>query len=106
VSEFIDYLHEAFSEFGEIQAKRLFGGHGIYYNDIMIGLIAHGALYLKVDNESAHLFEAHGLEPFRYPKGDKFVAMSYYQAPSEALEDPTEMKEWAKTAFEAALRSR
>jgi DNA transformation protein len=106
MSEFTDYLHEIFSEFGAIEIRRIFGGHGVYYDDIIIGLIARDALYLKADKQSVHLFEELELEPFRYPKGDKMVAMSYYQAPGEALEDPAEMKEWAQAAYDAALRSR
>ena len=84
----------------------MFGGHGVYYDGVMIGLIASEALYLKADKQSAHLFEEQGLEPFSYPKGDKQVAMSYFQAPGEALEDPSEMQEWAQVAYEAALRSK
>ena len=106
MSEFLEFLKESFSEFGEVSSKKMFGGHGIYYDGVMIGLVGRGALYLKVDAESVHRFTEHGLAQFMYPKGEKMVGMSYYSAPEEALEDPSEMREWAKLAYDAALRSR
>ena len=106
MSEYLDYLQEVFSEFGGISSRKMFGGHGIYHDGVIIGLVASDMLYLKVDSESVAEFEDHGLAQFTYPKGQKTVGMSYYLAPEEALEDPSEMHRWAKLAYEAALRSR
>lgn len=106
MSEFVEYLKEVFQEFGLITTRRMFGGHGVYYDGVMIGLVAGDVLYLKADAETVPRFTKSGLAQFQYPKGDKMIGMSYYQAPEEALEDPTEMREWARIAYEAALRSR
>ena len=106
MSEFVEYLKEMFREFGSVNARKMFGGHGIYFDGVMIGLVADDTLYLKVDAESVPKFTESGLSQFEYPKGDKMVGMSYYLAPEEALEDPTEMRKWAQLAYEAALRAR
>ncbi|MFK8032435.1 MAG: TfoX/Sxy family protein [Gammaproteobacteria bacterium] len=106
MSDFIAFLHEQFAEFGDIHDKRMFGGHGIYYLDIMIGLVADDVLYLKVDSETEAQFTAAGSQPFMYDKAGKRVKMSYFEAPPETLDDPDEMKHWATLAYEAALRSR
>ena len=106
MSEFVEYLKEAFRDFGPISPRKMFGGHGIYYDGLMIALVADEVLYLKVDAASTPTFLKHGLSQFKYPKGDKLVAMSYYQAPDEALEDPAKMREWAQLAYEAALRAK
>lgn len=106
VSEYIEYLKETFFEFGENRARKMFGGYGIYHDDVMIGLVAGDMLYLKVDSESVSCFEERGLSQFMYPKGQRMVGMSYYLAPEEALEDPSEMRHWATLAYGAALRSR
>ncbi len=106
MSEFTDYLQEAFREFGPIDTRRMFGGHGVYFDGLMIGLVADDTLYLKADIESAPVFREHELPQFMYPKGNKMVGMSYYLAPEEALEDPSEMREWAQLAYDAALRVR
>ena len=105
MSEFIEYLEEAFREFGKVKARRMFGGHGIFFDGLMIGLVADDTLYLKVDPMSEPHFEERGLERFQYTKNNKIVRMSFCLAPEEALDDPSEMRDWAQLAFEAALRS-
>ena len=106
MSEFIEYLPDVFAEFGPIHTRKMFGGHGVFYDGLMIGLVARDNLYLKADSQSAVRFTANDLAQFQYPKGDTMVGMSYYLAPSEALDDPSEMREWAQLAYEAALRAR
>jgi DNA transformation protein len=106
MSEFVEYLKEMFREFGSVNARKMFGGHGIYFDGVMIGLVPDDTLYLKVDAESVPKFTECGLSQFEYPKGDKMVGMSYDLAPEEALEDPSEMRKWAQLAYEAALRAR
>jgi DNA transformation protein len=106
MNEFVEYLKEVFREFGVVSARKMFGGHGIFYDGVMIGLVAKDTLYLKADAKSAPTFLENGLSQFMYPKGEKMVGMSYYLAPEEALEDPSEMQQWAQLAYEAALRTR
>ena len=72
----------------------------------IISIVLSFFISSKVDPESEHMFTDHGLAQFTYPKGQKMVGMSYYLAPDEALEDPSEMREWAQLAYDAALRSR
>lgn len=106
MSDFTDYLKDVFASFGPITAKRMFGGHGIYYNGLMFGLIADDTLYLKVDQESRPLFEEEGLEPFIYMKKDgKPMQMSYHLAPEAIYDDPDEAAHWGRIAYTAAERS-
>jgi DNA transformation protein len=106
MSDFADFLKDAFREFGPVQVRRMFGGEGVFYDGVMIGLVADDMLYLKADATSVAEFKALDLAQFQYPKGDKLVGMSYYQAPEGAMEDPSEMRTWAELAYSAALRSK
>ena len=105
MSEFVDNLYEVFALFGALRAKRMFGGYGVFHDDLMIGLVADEVLYLKADAKSSHMFRELGLPQFEYAKGTKKVKMSYYMAPEEIFDDPGLAKEWAGLAFEAALRA-
>lgn len=105
MSEFVEYLHEVFSEFGPIRSRKMFGGHGIYHNDLMFGLVADDELYLKVDKKSQDQFTERGLTPFEYAKNGKTFQMSYFLAPEEIYDDPDEARVWAGIAFDAALRN-
>jgi len=106
MSEFTDNLHEVFVLFGAVQARRMFGGYGIFHDGLMFGLVADEVLYLKADGISSSEFEQRGLGQFGYEKNSKTINMSYYMAPEGIFDDPEEAKVWASLAFDAALRSR
>lgn len=106
MSEFVSYLVEQLSEhWAPVRARRMFGGHGVFRDGVMFGLVADATLYLKVDGESRARFDAAGCEPFVYTKRGKTFAMSYFEAPPEALEDPARLAGWAAVAFAAAARA-
>lgn len=104
--EFVSYLMELLAPFGNVRAKRMFGGHGIFRDELMFGIVADETLYLKADAENRADFEARGLERFVYYKQGKPMYLSYYQAPEEVLDDSADMLIWAKMSFAAAIRSR
>ncbi len=105
-TEFVDNLHEVFALFGRIRARRMFGGFGIYKDDLMFALVADNVLYLKADEVSRQAFVEQGLLPFEYVKNGKPIQMSYYTAPDELFDDAELAKKWADCAFAAALRGR
>ena len=83
--EFVAYVVELMQTIGPVTAKSMFGGHGIFLEGLMFGLIADSTLYLKADKDTEHQFKTKGLEAFRYYKQGKEYKMSYYQAPEETL---------------------
>ena len=101
---FITFLLEQMEQAGGVSARRMFGGHGVYLHGLMFGLVADDTLYLKVDDESRPEFEERELGPFTYQRDGKPFAMSYYEAPPETLDEPSEMTRWVEFAFDAALR--
>ncbi len=104
-TEFINYLLELLEPFGNVSAKKMFGGHGIFKDGLMFGLVDDETLYLKADDGNRADFEARGLERFVYYKKDKPTYMTYYEAPEEALDNSGDMLTWAEKAFAAAVRS-
>lgn len=105
MSDFAEHLHEAFERFGHITLKRMFGGHGVFHDGRMFGLVLGDQLYLKADAQTVAAFEAKQLAPFEYLRQGKPTRLSYYQAPPEVFEDREEAAAWARLAWEAALRS-
>ena len=90
---------------GPVRAQAMFGGHGIYLEQRIFGLVADSVLYLKVDKENESHFKVRGLEVFSYMKKGAECKISYYQAPEEALEEAEVMSYWANLAYSAALRA-
>lgn len=103
--QFADYVVEFTQGLGPVTSKRMFGGFGLFLEELMFGLIAGNTLYLKADDENRPDFVALGLLPFSYQKQGKEFSLSYYQAPEDALEDMEEMTAWATSAYGAALRA-
>jgi DNA transformation protein and related proteins len=102
---FVDYLLELLAPVPSVTAKRMFGGYGLFRNGLMFGLVADDVLYLKVDETNRPDFVERELAPFVYLKDGKPMAMSYYQAPGEALDNEEEMITWAEKAYAAAVRA-
>ena len=105
-NELVDHCLELLAPLGAARSKRMFGGHGLYVDELFIALIAFDRLYLKVDAQTRAAFEAAGCEPFVYDGKGKRVTMGYFSAPEQAMESPQEMRPWARLAFESALRAR
>jgi len=105
LSEFIGFLQELFEKWGEVTARRMFGGHGLYHDGLMFAIVMDNRLYLKVDDLNRPEFEALGLTPFTYPMKGKDVALSYWTAPDAFFDEHTEAVRWARSAWDAAARA-
>jgi len=101
--EFLEYVVDQLSTWGEVQAKRMFGGAGLYHQGKMFGLIADDVAYLKVDEVNRDEFEKAGSQPFQ-PYRDKKTTMPYWEIPGEVLEDQNELARWAAKAFAVAKK--
>ena len=102
--DFLDYLRELFSDFGPIDTRAMFGGHGVYFDGRILGVVIDDELYLKADAETVPAFEAAGCMPFTYDAKGRQIAMSYWSLPAEAMDSPQAFLPWARRAWEATLR--
>jgi DNA transformation protein len=103
--EFANHIVDLLGPFGDVEAKRMFGGFGIFHAGLMIALISDGSLYLKADDASKSLFEEQGMTRFSYFKKNKECFLSYYLAPEVFFEDLDDTLRWATLAYDAALRA-
>jgi DNA transformation protein len=105
-AELIDHCLELLAPLGAVRARRMFGGHGLYVDDVFLALIAGQRLYLKTDALSRPHFEAAACEPFVYRGHAAPVTIGYWTVPPQAMESPQDMLPWARLALDAALRAR
>ncbi len=102
---FIAHVLELGGRPGTLTARPMFGGHGIYTEGIIVGIVVEDTLYLKTDDVNREEFSALGLEPFVYQtKEGERHAMSYLRAPDDALEGAHALRPWLRSALGAALR--
>lgn len=102
----LDHCLELLAPLGAVRARRMFGGHGIYIDDLFVAVIGFERLYLKTDAASRERFQSAGGEAFVYDAKRGAVALGYWTVPAEAMESPALMQPWARLAIEAALRAR
>ena len=105
--EIVAWCSELLAPLGAVRTKRMFGGHGLYVDEVFVAIIVGEDLFLKTDEASRQGFEAAGCRPFEYASAEgKKVALSYWSAPAEAMESPVQMLPWARQALASALRAR
>lgn len=102
-STFVTEVVSLLAEVGEIRAKAMFGGHGIYCGTTFFALIAAGKLYFKVNDDSRGEYAARGTGPFSPAPGK--VMKSYYEVPRDVFESDEELVRWARRAVEVAAVS-
>jgi len=105
-TELLDHCLELLAPLGPLRSRRMFGGWGIYADDLFIAIIAFEQLYLKADAQSEAYFEAQGCTRFSYEREGQTATLRYFCPPEEAMESPALMAPWGRLALEAAVRAR
>lgn len=105
MNAFVTHVLDLLAPLGTVSARRMFGGYGVFHDGLMFALIADDYLYLKADDGNCVSFERLALPRFTYEKQGKTVSLSYYRAPDAALDDSTQLCQWAKHSFLAALKA-
>jgi len=104
---FVLHCLELLAPLGAVRARRMFGGYGLYIDEVFVALIADERLYMKADEASRTTFERAGCEPFAYSRRDRSaVTLGYWAAPEQALDSPSAMAPWARLSLAAALRAK
>lgn len=103
-SPFSDRVVGLLTPLGPVRARAMFGGFGVYLDDVMFGLIAWDRLFFRTDDETRPRFAEAGSEPFVYDGKGKAIEMPYREAPAGSLLDPEALLPWAELGLAAAKR--
>jgi DNA transformation protein len=98
--DYLDYVVDQLAPFVRVVTRRMFGGVGLYSQELFFGLIDDDTLYMKVDDTNRADYTTRGCEPFR-PFAD-VASMSYFRVPADVLEDPDELAQWARKSLHVA----
>src|SRR5262245_5199375 len=79
----------------------MFGGTGLYCNDLFFGIIHRDILYLKVNDDTRPAFERAGMKPFK-PYPGRPMTMQYYEVPLAVLEHPRDLAAWVERSVAVA----
>jgi DNA transformation protein and related proteins len=100
--DYLAYVLEQLADLAGLRSRRMFGGVGLYCEEIFFAIISDDTLYLRVDETSRAAFTSRGMPAFR-PYADRpQLSMSYFATPAEVLEDATQLLSWSRRAVRAA----
>lgn len=106
-AEYKEFLAEQLERLGPVRFRGMFGGAGVYLDDLMFGLIFDETLYFKVDDRNRADYEAEEKGPFTYEMSDGTTgALHYYEVPERLYDDPDELVQWARKAMEVMRAAR
>jgi DNA transformation protein len=101
----IQKLDASLTPLGAFRSRAMFGGRGLYLDDVFFGLIAYDTLYLKTDEENRGDYLKAKSKPFSFESSRKgLVITSYWMCPAEAQKDGRKLRRWIGKAIEAARR--
>lgn len=81
-NELAELVTGKLSPIGGITSKKMFGGHGIFHEGKMFGLVStKGQAYIKFDDSIKQVLEEMG--------GDQHSKMPYFSVPEEHIQSPT-----------------
>src|SRR5688572_31811432 len=101
----IERLESSLTPLGAFRSRPMFGGHGLYLDDLFFGLIAYDKFYLKTDEQNRGDYVKAKSKPFSFESSRKgLVTTSYWQCPSDVFEDGRKLRRWIGKALDAARR--
>ena len=90
-----ELLTEKLASIGGITSKKMFGGHGIFHEGKMFGIIdSQGQCFMKADESNKINFEKKG--------SVRHSRMPYFSVPDEVFNDLDELVSWAKISIAIA----
>jgi DNA transformation protein len=99
-ASFERFVLDQLVDLGPVTSRKMFGGVGLYCDDVFFGIIARDELYLKVDDRTRGGYERAGMHPFK-PYANRPTTMKYYAVPVGVLESSVELTRWAQDAVAA-----
>lgn len=101
----LDLVGEALAPIGTVTMRRMMGGATLYCNGTVFAILAVDELWFKADAESDPAWDAAGAERFSYEAKGRTMVMNYRRAPAEAYDDAGVLRDCARLAIDAGLRS-
>lgn len=93
---FLDFVLEQLAGFEYVRAKAMFGGYGLYADDVFFGIVHDGRLYFRTDDITRPQYLGAGMQPFRPNPAQ--TLKRYFEVPVDVLEEPDELLQWARRA--------
>jgi DNA transformation protein len=93
---FKNFVLEQLAELHGVRSRAMFGGWGLYWNDLFFGVVDEGRAYFKTSEETRAPYVEASMSYFEPTPGQGLK--NYYEVPLDVLENSSRLMEWAKIA--------
>jgi DNA transformation protein len=105
-AQFLAYLLEQLQGVSGLRSRRMFGGIGLYGDDVFFGLIDDDTLYFKTNDSNVAAYLERGMPRFMpFPERPE-ATLGYHQVPADVIEDPETLVDWARRSVAVAMAVR
>lgn len=104
--QYLEYVLEQLAALGALRWRRMFGGIGLYREDLFFGLIDDDTLFFKTNESNAAAYQSRNMPRFMPPTDRPVSPFGYHQVPADVIEDAEVLAEWARKSVAVALTSR
>jgi DNA transformation protein len=101
---FKSFVLDQLDELGDVTARSMFGGVGLYRRGVFFGIIARDTVYFKVGETNRADYQRAKMKAFK-PYPNRSGVMKYHAVPLEVLESPPDLAAWARKAIAVAASS-
>ncbi|USD66264.1 TfoX/Sxy family DNA transformation protein [Vibrio sp. SCSIO 43136] len=95
-----------FEALGTIKSRSMFGGFGVFADEVMFALVVGETLYIRADSVKAQYYREQGLEPYVYKKRGFPVVTKYFAVPQEQWQNPSDIFAEATHALSIARQEK
>jgi DNA transformation protein and related proteins len=102
-AQYLEYVLEQLGGLGTVKPRRMFGGVGLYRDELFFGLIDDDTLFFKTDTTNSAEYVARNMPRFMPPVNRPMGPMGYHQVPADIIEDADALVNWGRKAVAVAL---
>ncbi|QNN21522.1 TfoX/Sxy family protein [Planctomycetales bacterium ZRK34] len=103
-SEFVEYVVDALTGFDFVEPRRMFGGYGLFCDEVMFAIVVDDVLYVRVDAVTDGDFDDEVSPRFSYMRAGRPCKLPYRQIPDAAMDNREALCRYAELGREAAIR--
>jgi DNA transformation protein and related proteins len=100
-ADFIGRVTEQLNAARPVRTRKMFGGLGIYLDEMFFGVCDDDKTFFKVDDHNIAAYESRGMGP--WIMGGQ-LNDNYREVPDAVMAEPSELGEWIDAAVEVAKR--
>ncbi|HEX6636617.1 MAG TPA: TfoX/Sxy family protein [Steroidobacteraceae bacterium] len=104
--QYLAYVLEQLTGLPALRSNRMFGGIGLYSDDIFFGLIDDDTLYFKTGPANVEQYTSRKMPKFMPFPDRRGAEMGYHQVPADIIEDAESLVSWARQSIAVQLSAK